>query len=55
MQLDFFITLKDKLTAAGKEYATKNNINVQWDVKTAPLPSIYPGLFTEQIPDASLH
>ena len=29
-----FIALKDKLTSAGKEYAQKNNINVQWDVKT---------------------
>ena len=31
-----FIQLKDKLTAAGKEYAKKHNINVRWDVKTAP-------------------
>ena len=31
-----FISLKDKLTEAGKEYAQKHNINVQWDVKTSP-------------------
>jgi hypothetical protein len=31
-----FVILKDKLTAAEKEYATKNTINVKWDVKTAP-------------------
>ena len=31
-----FIQLKDKLTVAGKEYAQKHNINVRWDVKTAP-------------------
>lgn len=31
-----FIELKDKLTTAGKEYAQKNNIKVQWDVKTSP-------------------
>ncbi len=26
----------DKVTAAGKEYAKKHNINVQWDVQTSP-------------------
>ena len=31
-----FATLFDKMTAAGKLYAKKHNINVQWDVQTSP-------------------
>jgi len=31
-----FAELYDKLTAAGKSYAKKNNINVNWDIHTSP-------------------
>ena len=31
-----FSELFDKVTAAGKLYAKKHNINVQWDVQTSP-------------------
>lgn len=31
-----FVELHDKLTEAGKAFATKHNINVQWDVRTSP-------------------
>ena len=31
-----FANLFDKVTAAGKEYAKKHNLNVQWDVRTSP-------------------
>jgi len=31
-----FANLFDKMTAAGKLYAKKHNINVQWDVQTSP-------------------
>lgn len=31
-----FASLFDKMTAAGKLYAKKHNINVQWDIQTSP-------------------
>ncbi len=31
-----FESLFDKMTAAGKLYAKKHNINVQWDIQTSP-------------------
>lgn len=31
-----FVALHDKLTDAGKAFATRHNINVQWDVRTSP-------------------
>jgi hypothetical protein len=31
-----FATLHDKLTAAGKVYAEKHKINVNWDIRTSP-------------------
>lgn len=31
-----FVDLHDKLTAAGKPYAEKHGINVNWDVRTSP-------------------
>lgn len=31
-----FEELHNKLTAAGKPYAAKHNINVQWDISTSP-------------------
>jgi len=31
-----FAELYDKLEAAGKVYAAKNNINVRWDIQTSP-------------------
>lgn len=31
-----FANLFDKVTAAGKLYAKKHNINVQWDIQTSP-------------------
>ena len=33
-----FISLADKLTSAGKAYATRHDIKVVWDIQTAPSP-----------------